>query len=103
MKICFIDWFAYGLFNPRSRIVFGGAQIQLFLLGQELAKAKKFNVSFLTDNQTDNRINNCGKIKVYQFLRSLKTPGIKGRLLQGYWYFFTRLLLEIKKINASVY
>lgn len=111
MKICFIDWFAYALFNPKSEIIFGGAQIQLYLLTEELSKNKKFSVSFLTDNQKSNRQDKFNKIKVYQFVRSPKTPGIYGRFLNllyrlpalGYIHFFIRLLIQLKKINAQVY
>ncbi len=103
MKICFIDWFAYGLFNPKSRIVFGGAQIQLFLIAQELAKKKKFKVSFLTDNQKTTRQDLLGKIRIYQFVRSPKTEGILGRLTVGNWNFLIRLLIQLRKIDAQVY
>lgn len=111
IKICFIDWFAYALFNPKSDIVFGGAQIQLYLISQELAKEKAFNISFLTDNQKNNQQDQFGKIKVYQFVRSPKTPGIYGRFLNllyrlpalGYIHFFIRLLTQLRKINAQVY
>ena len=111
MKICFIDWFAYGLFNPKSKIVFGGAQIQLYLLSQELAKDKKFSVCFLTDNKKNNQLNKLGQVKVYQFVRSPKTPGLYGRFLNllyhfpvlGYIHFFIRLLIQLRKINAQVY
>ena len=103
MKACFIDWFAYGLFNPRSKIVFSGAQIQLYLLAQELAKNKKFAVSFLTDNQLINRQDNFNGIKVCQFVQSPKTEGILGRLTVGNWHFLIRLLIQLRKINAQVY
>lgn len=103
MKLCFIDWFAYGLFNPKSKIVFGGAQIQLYLLAQEMAKNKKFKISFLTDNQLINRQDNFNGIRVYQFVRSPKNIGIKGRLLVGNWNFLIKLLIQLKKINANIY
>lgn len=103
MNICFIDWFAYGLFNPKSKIVFGGAQIQLYLLAKELAKNKKFAVSFLTDNQSMNQQDSLSGIKVYQLVRSPKNVGIKGRLLVGNWNFLIKLLIQLKKINANIY
>lgn len=103
MKLCFIDWFAHGLFKPKSKIVFGGAQIQLYLLANEMAKSNQFEVCFLTDNQRQNRREVFNKISVYQLVRSPKNSGIKGRLLTGYWYFFLRLLIQLRKINADVY
>ncbi len=111
IEICFIDFFAYPLFNPKSKIVFGGAQIQLYLLAKELAKDKNFSASFLTDNQSSNRQDKFGQIRVYQFVRSPKTPGFYGRLVNllyslpalGYFHFFIRLLIQLKKINSQVY
>ena len=111
IKICFIDFFAYPLFNPKSKIVFGGAQIQLYLLAKELTKDKKNSVSFLTDNRFQNKVQVINNIKVYQFLRTPLTHGLLGRLvcvvnslpLVGYLIFFTRLFIQIKKINADVY
>lgn len=103
MKLCLIDWFAYGLFKPKSKIVFGGAQIQLYLIANELAKSNRFSVSFLTDNQKQNRREVFKKIPVYQFVRTPKNSGIKGRLLVGYWHFFLRLLIQLRKINADIY
>ena len=93
MKLCFIDWFAYGLFNPKSKIVFGGAQIQLYLLAKESAKLRNNEIYFLTDNQQTNRVEEFGKIKVHQLLRN--------RWRFGYWQFFFRLMLKLKKIDAD--
>lgn len=95
MKICFIDWFAYPLFNPRSKIVFGGAQIQLYLISQELSKNRQLNISFLTDNNRVNRVEKFGKIKVYQLFKSWWPL--------GYWQFFFRLLIQLKKIKADYF
>lgn len=111
MKICFVDWFAYSLFNPKSVIVFGGAQIQLYLLAQELAKDKKFNICFLTDNQKTNKQERFGEIKVYQFIWSQKNLGLYGRLINllykfpfvSYIHFSIRLLSQLREINADVF
>lgn len=105
MKICFIDWFAYGLFKPESKIVFGGAQIQLYLMAQELAKTNGFEVDFLTDNQRSCRQDKFGRVTVHQLVRSPRTAGIFGRLIHmtGYLHFFIRLFFQLKKIKAEVY
>jgi len=110
-SVCFIDFFAYSLFNSKSNIVFGGAQIQLYLLAKELAKDKKLNISFLTDNRQSTRQETFNNIKVYQFLRSPKIKGIYGRFLNllymippiSYLVFFIRLFIQLKKINADIY
>ena len=38
IKVCFIAPKAYPIFNPAIREVFGGAQLDLYLLATELAK-----------------------------------------------------------------
>ena len=46
-KICIISLKAYPLFNKVCNAVFGGAEVQLFLLAQEFAKNKNMDVSFI--------------------------------------------------------
>ena len=95
MKICFIDWFAYPLFNPKSNIVFGGAQIQLYLLAKELAKNKNFKIFFLTDNQKNNQQEVFDQIKVFQMFRSPQAFGYLG--------FFVQFLAQLRQINADIF
>lgn len=47
IKICFIAPKAYPLFNTEVKEVFGGAEVDLYLLATELAKDKNFEVSFI--------------------------------------------------------
>ncbi|TFF97909.1 MAG: glycosyltransferase [Promethearchaeota archaeon] len=44
IKICLFSHFSYSLYNPKSKIVFGGAEVQLFLLSKELSKEDLFEV-----------------------------------------------------------
>ena len=107
-KLCFIDFFAYPLFNPKSKIIFGGAQIQLYLLAKELAKDKKFKISFLTDNRQDNCQSLINSINVISFQRSInysfKIINFLNKLpLLSYLFYTTRLFFIFKKINADIY
>lgn len=116
IKVCFIDFYAYPLFNPESKIIFGGSQVQLFLLARDLAKDPHFEISFVTDDQKENGEEKYENIKVYKFLRSrpfskriserilASIVGIIGKL-PGLRYlriliFFNRLL---RAINADIY
>lgn len=47
MKICFISRSAYPLFNQDSKEVFGGAEVDLYLISKELAKDDKYDVHFI--------------------------------------------------------
>ncbi|MCE5185490.1 MAG: glycosyltransferase family 4 protein [Planctomycetaceae bacterium] len=48
IRVCFVSPKAYPLFNPAVEKVFGGAEVDLYYLGTELAKDRQFDVSFVT-------------------------------------------------------
>ena len=47
IRVCFIILRAYPLFNPQTKSIIGGAEVDLYLLATELAKDKKFEVRFV--------------------------------------------------------
>jgi glycosyltransferase involved in cell wall biosynthesis len=73
IKICFISSHAYPLFNPKSNVTHGGAEIQLYFLATELAKDKQFEVSFIVGNfgQKD--------IEFYQNIKVIKGANLDAR------------------------
>lgn len=48
IRICFVSPKAYPLFNPGCKGVFGGAEVDLFSLGGELARDPRYKVSLIT-------------------------------------------------------
>lgn len=112
VKICFIDFYAYPLFNPESKITFGGSQVQLFLLANELSKNSQFEISFLTDDQKKDGIEKYDYIEIHKLSRS--GPIING-LLGSMMYLFEKLsgfnhtnsfllfLKIFKKIDSDIY
>ncbi len=48
LKICFVSPKVYPLFAPEVEETFGGAEVDLFYLGTELAKDTDYQVSFIT-------------------------------------------------------
>jgi glycosyltransferase involved in cell wall biosynthesis len=46
-RVCFISPLGYGLYNPGSRMPFGGAEVQAYLLSRELARDRDFEVTVL--------------------------------------------------------
>jgi glycosyltransferase involved in cell wall biosynthesis len=46
-RVCFISPLGYGLYNPGSRIPFGGAEVQAYLLSRELARDDGYEVTVL--------------------------------------------------------
>ena len=70
IEICFIAPKAYPLFHPETSGVFGGAEVDLYILAVELAKDEKFKVSFVTADYGQNQhsiINNVQIIKSLNF------------------------------------
>lgn len=116
IKICFIDFYAYPLFHPESKIIFGGSQVQLFLLAKEFAEDPQFEISFVTDDQKENGVEKYNSMNVYKFFRSrpfsrkiremiLASAVRVISILPGFRYlpiltFFYKLL---RVINADIY
>lgn len=79
-KVCFFSPAAAPLFYKDVDHVFGGAEVQLFLLAKELAKDNRFSVFFLVGDfgQKDARIHGVNVRKTYQlrlnFFSLLKQP-----------------------------
>ena len=46
-KICFINVNAYSIFNPRSKAVVGGTEVQLFNIANYLSFGNNFQISFI--------------------------------------------------------
>ena len=47
IRVCFVSPKAYPIFNPDIESVFGGAEVDLYMIATELAKDPDFNVSFI--------------------------------------------------------
>lgn len=47
LRVCFVSLKAYPIFNPDVQKVFGGAEVDLYLLATELARDKRFDVRFI--------------------------------------------------------
>ena len=50
IKICVVSYFIYPLFNKKSHIPFGGAEVQLYLLLKEFSKEKKYDLNVITSD-----------------------------------------------------
>ncbi len=51
-SICFIAYYAYGLFAPSEGVTYGGAEVQLYQLATTISKDKKPKVVFLTSGKS---------------------------------------------------
>lgn len=93
MKVCFIAPKAYQLFNSKVKSVFGGTEVQLYLLSKELAKNKNLDVNFMVADYGQEKLEEYNKVKVWKSLNFEKN-------------FLNRVLNFLRKfneINADVY
>jgi len=68
IRVCFIAPKAYPLFNPRIKAVFGGAEVDLYFLATELAKDENFEVSFITADYGQEKIQTIEGVKLIKSL-----------------------------------
>ncbi len=98
-KICFIAFDAYPLFNTElNNVVYTGADIQLYLLGKELAKNKNYEVSFVVGNFNQRKVEEYNWIKVYRYDGNTSNKFFIMHHIQGF-----KLFKLLKKIDADVY
>jgi glycosyltransferase involved in cell wall biosynthesis len=93
IRICFVCPKVYPLFDPACTEVFGGAEVDLYNLGTELAKDPLFEVSYVTaDYGQEAEV----RIDGVRLIRSLDFK--KGRLSGA-----LRLWRAMKKAAADIY
>ncbi|MCD4675097.1 MAG: glycosyltransferase family 4 protein [Desulfobacula sp.] len=92
-KICIISLKAYPLFNKACNSIFGGAEVQLFLLAQELVKNKKLGVNFIVADYGQK------SYEKYDGIIVTKSFGFGDFSLIKYIKFFNIFM----RINADVY
>ena len=73
-KVCFIAPKAYPLFNPDVKKVFGGAEVDLYLIATELAKDESFEVSFITADYGQHDIETIENVRIIKSLDFNKNP-----------------------------
>ncbi|MFH1590541.1 MAG: glycosyltransferase [archaeon] len=93
MKICFIAPKAYTLFNPKVKSGFGGSEVQLNLLANELAKNDELNINFMVADYGQKEIEIHSKIYVWKSLDFNKST------LKQVWDF----CYTFNRINADIY
>lgn len=67
IKICFISFLAYPLFNGKANVVFGGAEVDLYNLAKKLEESDKYDITFYVGDYGQEHEELYGKIKVRKF------------------------------------
>ncbi len=93
IRICFIALRAYPLFNPRIKEVFGGAEVDLYLLATQLSKDKEFEISFVVGDYDQE------SIEVYEDVVVIKSTDVKRNLFLNSRHIWKALV----RANAHIY
>ena len=93
IRVCFISLRAYPIFDPSVEKIFGGAEVDLYLLATELAKDPRFDVQFVVGDygQPDGE-----RIENVTLFKSLDVH--KNLFLQG-----RKLWRALRQANAQIY
>jgi len=108
MKICFIAPYAYPLFDERYKNNFGGAEIQLFNLANELSQKPSFSVYFITSDVGQKDYKQFNSIQLFKSF-AFSPEYSNANHIQKLSRFFSRILKGLsfyrllKRINADVY
>ncbi len=110
IKVCFISPLGHGLYRPDSGSVFGGAEVQFFLLSRELATDPAFQVSVLTTVAEDPGSEQCGRLTLVKRQgrgRLSVTPSPRGpgtfRVWGGYAAACWDMWKVLRAIDADCY
>ena len=76
LRVCLVSPKAYPLFNHDIKATFGGAEVDLYYLGTELAKDQGFKVSFITADYGQGQIENHENADVIKSLACLTSIAI---------------------------
>jgi len=79
IKMCFIAPKAYPLFDPNAKGVFGGAEVDLYFLATELAKDEDFEVSVITADYHQDKLQTIQGVKIIKSL-DFKKNAISGAI-----------------------
>jgi|CXWL01.1.fsa_nt_gi glycosyltransferase involved in cell wall biosynthesis len=110
LKVCLISPLGYGLYNPKSGLSFGGAEVQFYLLANELAGDPAYSVSVLTTVSENPGVEACGQLKIFKRQGQRRTdPKLKRGLLnriqhlRSYFEAFKEMRRQFIEIDADVY
>jgi glycosyltransferase involved in cell wall biosynthesis len=105
IKVCFVAPYAWALFNPDSKTVFGGSEIQLHQLANTLAQDNRFEISFIVGDfgqDSPIHINNVTVYKGFKPDTLDKATSKFGLWIKSLWASI-KLWLSLREINADIY
>ncbi|MFX0069895.1 MAG: glycosyltransferase, partial [Candidatus Hermodarchaeota archaeon] len=96
IRICFVQAFAYAVFNPESSAKIGGAEVDLYNIAKELVKDERFDVYFLVADFGQE------ELEIYDNIKVVKGHSQEKSML-NYFTAFLKFYKKLVKINADIY
>ena len=96
IKICFVQAFAYAVFNPKSSAKIGGAEVDLYNIAIKLSKDKNFDVYFLVADFGQK------EVEIYHNIKVIKGHSQEKSFLNYFGAFF-KFYHRLTQINADIY
>ncbi|MBL7215325.1 MAG: glycosyltransferase family 4 protein [Phycisphaerae bacterium] len=93
IRVCFVSPKAYPIFNPDVQSVFGGAEVDLYLIATELAKDDRFDVQFVVGDYGQPEIEQREDVTL---IKSLDVN--KNMILQG-----GKIWKALRRADADIY
>lgn len=93
IKVCFVSPKAYPLFNQGVKATFGGAEVDLYYLGTELAKDSNYDICFITADYGQDDVERHGNVTVIKSLSFQKNTISSG----------LKIWQALKKADADMY
>ena len=99
LKICFVQPSVYPLFNKKNKRTFGGAEVQVYQIGNYIAdNYGGISVFYLVGNFGQEKIEIYNSVRIYRGANFLKDRSKFIQLRE-----ILKLLSSLKEINADVY
>jgi glycosyltransferase involved in cell wall biosynthesis len=93
LRVCFVSLSAYPLFNPDVQAVFGGAEVDLYLLATELAADSRFSARFVVGDYGQPAIEQRQNVTLF------KSLDIRG----NYFLNVGKVWNALRHANADIY
>lgn len=110
IHVCFISPLGHGLYQPSANSSFGGAEVQLYLLGLAIAEDRHFRVSVLTTVSDSPGTEQCGHISLIKRLGRKRLSSKESvplgpifKVLKGWVAAFREMKQVFQEIGADVY
>lgn len=105
IKLCFISFLAYPLFNKNVKAVFGGAEIDLYNLAVRMSVSGKYEITFITGDYGQKPVEMYGSVRVvrFRYMNLTRYRGIIYKLLRHFamWMGLLRLDSDVLVTEAS--